>query len=289
MSNILNPGTVSSTIYFTPYKGRSVPVASGTGWTFTDYGGELSQALSDATKSPAAAVTNTLYDMFVWQDGSTMRCTRGPAWSTLFSRSLALSVNNGFLVNSANITNGPLAGAGVYVGTIKTLASAVSCSFRPPGLAADNTSFGELDLWNYFNRINFAGTVQINNAASWTYNSATWRMAGGYSAYAVFYVCGIAEDFVSARYDTSATFNSGFAQVFSGIGVDITTVPSGAQIIGAGDASTGVSLMIPSHAIYAGNPGIGQHFLAAIEKTSATVPAGIFGAGNGGLTVQWKF
>ena len=36
-----------------------------------DIGGELSQALSDTTKSPAAAAANSLYDVFVWNDSGT--------------------------------------------------------------------------------------------------------------------------------------------------------------------------------------------------------------------------
>lgn len=71
--------TGAGTIYYALARGSRVPLYDGAYWhpfTFA----ELSQALSDTTKSPAAAVANACYDLFVWNDAGTLRCTRGPAW-----------------------------------------------------------------------------------------------------------------------------------------------------------------------------------------------------------------
>lgn len=74
--------SAAATIYYTPYDGRHTPLYDGTRIKMHDFGAELSQALTDATKSPAAAVAHAAYDYFVWLDGSTYRCTRGPNWTT---------------------------------------------------------------------------------------------------------------------------------------------------------------------------------------------------------------
>ena len=290
MSNIANPGVNSATIYYTPYKGQTVPVWNGTTWSATDFGGELSQALNDATKSPAAAVLNTLYDMFVWADGSTMRCTRGDAWASLTARASPLALNDGILTNGTAITNGPAAGIGVYVGTIKVGTGAVSCSFHPPqdGPDADGVSFGEIDIWNFYNRINFAGIVQISSISNtWSWNSTAWRMAGGYNSFAFFYVCGIDEDFISASYGTqSYSFSSDGA--YSGVGVDSFTTPSGIQAYHMNTSTTDLTYEVPT-GLYAGNPGVGFHFLVALERTDAGGLVVFFGAEKGGLAVNWKF
>ena len=82
----------ATTIYYTPYVGWLVPLYDGTRFLPTDTGGELSQATTDATKSPAAAGAVTCYDMFVWSDSGTIRCTRGPAWTTATSGTGIVSV-----------------------------------------------------------------------------------------------------------------------------------------------------------------------------------------------------
>jgi hypothetical protein len=54
----------AATIYYAPYLHRLVPIFDGVQFVPTDIGGELSQALSDTTKSPAAAANNSNYDLF---------------------------------------------------------------------------------------------------------------------------------------------------------------------------------------------------------------------------------
>src|SRR6185369_3076630 len=70
-----------TTVYYTPYIHQIVPIYDGTVLVPTNIGGELSQTLADSTKSPAASVQDAMYDMFVWNDSGTIRCTRGPAWT----------------------------------------------------------------------------------------------------------------------------------------------------------------------------------------------------------------
>jgi hypothetical protein len=71
----------AGTIYYAPYLHQSAPLYDGGRFVPTDIGGELSQALSDTAKSPAAAQNYSCYDLFLWNDAGTIRCTRGPAWA----------------------------------------------------------------------------------------------------------------------------------------------------------------------------------------------------------------
>ena len=117
-----------------------------------DLGGELSQLTTDVTKSPAAVVANGLYDMFVWNDNGTMRCTRGPVWTNATTRSAgtALQRIQGMLVNSVAITNGPGQYQGTYVGTIAALGAGPTISFQY-GTAASGGGQSLLNVWNMYN------------------------------------------------------------------------------------------------------------------------------------------
>lgn len=70
----------ATSVYYAPHIHRFMPLYNGSSFEMHDFGGELSQALSDTTKSPAATAQDTLYDVFGWLDGATYRATRGPAW-----------------------------------------------------------------------------------------------------------------------------------------------------------------------------------------------------------------
>lgn len=70
-----------TTVFCTPFTSQYVPLYDGTTMSMVDFGGETSQATTDATKSPAACAPYTCYDIFGWDDAGTKRATRGPKWS----------------------------------------------------------------------------------------------------------------------------------------------------------------------------------------------------------------
>lgn len=97
--------TGAGTIYYTPYTGDQVPVYDGVRWvpkTFT----ELSQALSDNTKSPAAAEAWCCYDLFVWNDSGTLRCTRGPKWTQAQTFTVTIATPAVFTLNGHGFFDG---------------------------------------------------------------------------------------------------------------------------------------------------------------------------------------
>lgn len=79
-----------TTIFYTPYLGNYVPLYDGTTFVSTEFS-ELSQLTTDATKSPAAAAADACYDMFVWNDAGTLRCTRGPLWANTSTVTLTIA------------------------------------------------------------------------------------------------------------------------------------------------------------------------------------------------------
>lgn len=143
----------TSTIYAVPYNGNVMTLWNGTAYVPTTCSSAISQTLSDTTKSPAAAVANTNYDLFAWLDAGTCRVTRGPAWTNANTRSAALDRTTiGTPVNAVAITNGPAAFRGIYMGTIRTDASATVTFFSGADGGASCTPVSN-GIWNYFNRV----------------------------------------------------------------------------------------------------------------------------------------
>jgi hypothetical protein len=270
----------ATSIYWTPYLGNQFPGfnAGGTIVSMVTLA-ELSQALTDGTKSPSAAAINSNYDMFVWLDGSTWRCTRGPVWTNATTRSAgtALVVSQGLLVNSLAITNGPGVGAGVYVGTIRTNAAAtVDYIFGGSGVAA---SFG---VWNMFNRKLTATQVQ-DSTASWTYSSVTVRQVRASAINQASFVTGLPEDAVQATYQSASFSGASGNQGIIGLGLDSITAFTGIKSLGdpfASSVATSAIAMMPPQLL------TGFHTIAALEATFIAGVITFYGTGYSGLTAS---
>jgi hypothetical protein len=235
--------TGSASFFFTPYIGNVVPIYNGTTFTATAFA-EVSQANTDTTKSPAAVATSSVYDIFCWVDsGPTNRCTRGPVWTNTTTRSAgtALVRQNGILLNSVSITNGPAASRGTYVGTIASNGSSTLDYIF--GASASGGTAAFFGVWNAYNRVN-TGTDVTDSGASYGYTSATIRQARASAGNQVSFVQGLQEDTVWASYATrintlavassagnvglglnsTSTFSGQYSQIFA---------PTAATIAGA--------------------------------------------------------
>jgi hypothetical protein len=259
--------SAKTTIYYTPYVGRLVPLYDGTSFNMHDIGGELSQATTDATKSPGSVGTVSNYDLFVWLDSGTYRCTRGPSWSSDTSRGAGagtteLTMVNGIYLNANAITNGPGASRGTYVGTVRSNGSSqIDYIF---GDAAAGGTAGFFGVWNAYNRRSVATMVR-DTADTWTYSTAnTWRAADNSSTARVSFVRGLDEDSVVAQYHASGTAGASTAMV-AGIGLDSTTAFSGTTWLNNVPSTTAGGT-----ARYSGLPGIGFHYVSAIEFNTTT-------------------
>jgi hypothetical protein len=216
--------------------------------------------------------------MFVWNDGGTIRCTRGPEWSSDTARGTGagtteLQLQNGIFLNKNAITNGPGALRGTYVGTIRTNASGtVDYIFGAIGAGGVAAVF---NVWNAYNRVNVSTMVR-DNTDSWTYAvAATWRAANNSSTMRVSMVRGLDEDAIQASYNGTVVAGASSTPV-AGIGVDSISAPSGITLPAFSNA-----FAMSSFGNYAGVPGIGSHFVSALEwnaNTTASTWLGDFGS-----------
>lgn len=276
--------TAQATVYYTPYIHNRVPVWDGSQLTLASIGDELSQALSDNTKSPSAAAADSLYDLFVWSDGGTMRCTRGPAWTSATGRGTGSGTTelvrvNGYYMNEQAISNGPAASRGIYVGTIATNGSTQLAMNLVPNAAAGGTA-NRIDVWNMYNRVDvFAASRDSDD--SWNYTTATIRAANGSNSNRITFVRGLNEEAVDALFQSYSSNGSNAVRV-AGIGLDATNAIASGSTTGINRLS---SSSPESHtALYRGLPGLGRHFFQALEYSEANGTTSWYGD-NGAATL----
>lgn len=267
----------ATTLYYTPAVGRFVPIYDGTSFVNTDIGGELSQATTDSTKSPAAVAVSSVYDVFAWNDSGTKRATRGPAWTSDTARGTGAGTTeleqlNGIWVNKIAITNGPAAQRGTYLGTVRSNGS---------------SQFTDSEAFRWvFNAYNAAPrTLKITDSTdTWTYSTASFRQANGSAANQVDVVIGLTgrEVFLHVH-NEAANDTATFRNVGIGVGADQTTANDCILKPLAGASS---AFGMPMHGIYRGYPAIGRHFYAWLELGGGTDTQTWFG--DAGVPTQFQ-
>lgn len=281
--------TAQTTIYYTPYIGQFVPIYDGTRFVMTDTGGQLSQATTDNTKSPAAVANSSNYDLFVWSDSGTIRCTRGPAWSGDTSRGTGAGTTeltriNGLLVNNVAITNGPAANRGTYVGTVRSNGSA-QIDWQL-GASASGGTPGILNVWNMYNRV-LVETMVRDSANSWSVTNGTTQAANNSTGNRVSFVCGWQEDSFVASY-----------QVLAGTGVSNTaTAGVGIDTVSGFDGRFSTNNIASSFREVGGiatTTAIGFHYMSAVEASYTANSATFYGDNSSavlqaGLTFRGRF
>ena len=206
----------------------------------------------------------------MWNDAGTIRLGHGPDWTNDTTRAAGGAVPSlllGVWVNSQAIINGALAFRGTYVGTTRSNASA-QLDWIYGALSAGGTAafFG---VWNAYNRVQVSALVR-DSTDTWTYGTVAWRSANAAATMRVSYVDGMNDESVMANYCAFGTAN-GTSYPYAGVGVDTTTAYSGTT----GGNLAGVAINMFGR--YEGNPGIGFHFLQAIEYATTTTPVTFIG------------
>lgn len=278
-----------TTVYYTPYVGNSVPLWNGSDFIETTFS-EVSQATTDATKSPAACAANSNYDVFGWSDAGTFRATRGPAWTSDTARGTGagtteLQLVSGWWVNKNAITNGPGAGAGIYLFSIRTNgAGTVDFIY---GSAAAGGGESVIGLWNVYNAVPVATLVQDSNAAH-TYNVAAYRAYDNSGSMFAGAIVGLPTSAVTVQAQSHVRTSVNSAQTYKlGIGVDSTTVPSGTEGIGVG-----VSVLFDQtlSAIVAMTPApLGYHYYQLLEFGNASAVPSFGGPTFDGILYRGAF
>lgn len=264
---VMTGSVVSATaIRATPYQGSVLPLWNGSSFVLTSFS-DTAQLLSDATNSPAAAVANSTYDMFGWLKAGVFVISRGPVWTNNTTRGYTLSRVNGLLVNTSAITNGPGAGAGLFLGTISTdnAGATVSWSF---GSAASGGGAANLNVWNNYNRADVATVVTDN--ASYVVNAISFRQAHASTGNQVTWVSGVAEDAALVDYNAYGSSPTAAATWAGGIGLDTVVANNGST---GGNTSNIAGVSTPAFSYNSRlvvPPQVGQHTAAAVETTTGT-------------------
>lgn len=258
--------SAKTTVFYTPYVGNLVPIYDGTNIIPTAFA-EVSQATTDNTKSPAAVANSSNYDVFCWVDSGTNRCTRGPAWTSSTGRGTGAGTTelirvNGLLFNANNITNGPNAQRGTYVGSIRSDGSAQINFIH--GAAASGGTAALFGVCNYYNRVSVNAAV-TDSGASYSYATATIRQARASAGNQVSYINCLPEDGVSASYMVEfVTSGVASARGYYGIGIDSTTTFA-AQPAVCETTSAGNALRCANPAVAMLFPGLGLRTISANE------------------------
>lgn len=287
------PSTISgvNTVYYLQHQTSLVPVFDGTSWNIVDVGGVgLSNLSTDTTKNPAGVAANAIYDYFVWLDAGVPRLGRSPLWTNSSTRALNLGRQNGIQVNASNITNGPLAGRGTWVGTLGSNASSLF-DWSRGSYATAGAQEAKLMVWNAYNRVDTKIALG-DTAASWNYALAAFRAANAGLTRATI-ILGNNEDDIDAKYICVAA-NTATSPSFPwvGIGIDSTTALSGHASPGPADGAGGVVTTGVAVGSYSGKLAAGSHTINAIESSPQVVSVTYYGAAGGnqsmGLQIHTK-
>lgn len=268
--------TAATTIYYTPSNGNLCPIYNGAFFVNTAFS-QLSQATTDNTKSPAAVANNSNYDMFVWNDSGTIRCTRGPAWSSDTSRgsgagTTELTLVNGMYLNANAITNGPGASRGTYVGSVRSNGSAQIDWMVLPAAAAGGSA-NLLGVWNAYNRVNVRSICR-DSTDSWSYSTATIRAANNSTSNRISFIVGLQEScFLNSMYLVLTGNSTAGANGYVGVGIDTTSAFTNNLI---GFNSTQFAITVAGY--YIGPvSSVGFHYAQALERGDTTTTTTWYG------------
>lgn len=289
---LTSPVASATTIYSTPYNSDLMLLWNGTNFVPT-HCAETSQTLADTTKSPAAAVAGTVYDMFAWNDAGTCRVTRGPAWTSNAARSAGTAIartNFGILTNSVAITNGPGINAGTYMGSIITDSGGVTISYLPNATSLACTIPGTLPIWNMYNRTKISISVTLSQASHATTATGNSTFYNGTASCGVRLLRGQDEDIV----DTTVTGFIALSSVVTGsIGIGLASavpVSSGGAASIAVLPTGGINYGSDLTAKYQATMGVGLVILNATETNNAGAAAFSLGdAQRFSLTANTQF
>lgn len=228
--------TAATTLYLLPYGGEHIALHDGSSWSYFALG-------ASGINISIPATTDTNYDVFVYDSsGLTLELV---AWTNDTTRATAITAQDGAYVKSGDTTR-------LYVGTIRTTDSSGQCE----------DSLAKRFVWNYYNRLPRTMRV-IESTDSWAYTTATYRAMNNSTANRIAFVNGVQEEHVEAlAVAIMSTSNVGGG--FVGIGLDSTSANS--AHLGFVIPTQITSFAANGRSTYRGDPGLGYHYLQALEK-----------------------
>lgn len=270
-------------VYYRPDVGDLIPVPDGTNFAVKSFS-EMSLTLN------SNHVANAIYDVFVFDDGGTLRLVTGTAWNTATAGSGArgtgagtteLTRLKGLLVNKNQMTvrNGATtytmaAMHGLYVGSLYIDGSA--------GQVTCHVSFGQSRKWGVWNAYNKKKICLKggDSTGSWTYGTATLRPSNGSTANSVSAFAGLPEA-VRAEFKQHHSNNGSAQPMTIAVGVNSTTTASGlaARRLGLGATYTDFGTMV-GPATYDDFLSIGVTTFTSLEQSSSGGSPTFFGTAS---------
>ena len=281
--------SAATTIYYALYTGNLIPIYSGTAWVMTTFT-ELSNATAQSTTGnagPAAVAANSNYDLFAWSNSGTLTLTRGPLWTSDTGRGTGSGTTEisrvlGIWSNTVAITNGPGAGLGTYVGTVRSNGSA-TIDWIVDGSGAGGSTLN-LGVFNAYNRVKVAAQTR-DTTSSWTYTTTTWRSMNNSNSNRINYIDGLTEVYAKSSLGVAWGGNTMYV-----IGVNRDSTSATPTVIRDLWNPAGASaLSIDTRFV----PSLGFHYLQAMEWDSGGGTSTAYGTGDptgssGPASAQWQ-
>lgn len=253
--------TAQGTIYLTPYAHNCIGLYDGSSWRLST-SAEVSLALT--------ATSGKNYDVFGYDNAGTLTLELSAAWTDDTTRADALTTQDGVYVKSGATTRR-------WLGTIR--ASGANVTADSAGGSSSQVG-GTRFVWNAYNQVRRYLAV-IDTTNSWSYTTDTWRQANAAAGNKVEYITGAAELTVVANIYGQVNLQANSAVGAKvGVGVDSTSAASGLRQMAYTTIAAPASLDSPVAAGYQGQPGLGYHYLAWLEKGADILC--IFTGDNGG-------
>lgn len=194
---------VSSTVvYYNAAPNNHVPVWNGTNWTVLRYATPLALSLT------SAAASNSIVDVFGFNNSGVVTLGFGPTWATTSGRGsgagttaitklnnyLWTNANTITLLNGANTYTGIAVNQATYLGSLLIDSTAGQISvYTTPG---QNRKCG---VFNQYNKVKRTLIAQ-DTTASWAYSTAAWRASNANTGNTVSFLNGLDETFFDAEF-----------------------------------------------------------------------------------------
>jgi hypothetical protein len=246
-----------TTLYLTPLPTGSTIALYQSGWRYRTLA-EISLATTGLTASKP-------HDIFVYDNAGTLTL-EAVAWTNDTTRATALATQDGVYVQDSAANKR-------YVGTVYADASKQ---------IDDSTSFR--GVWNMYNRVR-RQAVAIDTTDSWSHGS-TFRARNTNTTNGVgrfTFILGLGDVLVEAQ-NLGAGQNSTSTNV-AGVSIGLDSTSAAATNVTTW-GHTHTDIITPSVATYKGYPGVGLHFLQALEFHLGSNSTTFFGDVGTGGTVQ---
>jgi hypothetical protein len=234
--------TGATTIYCTPYNGNQISLYDGADWDVLE-SAEFSLALGTLTSGKP-------YDVFCYDNAGTPTL-EFLAWTNDTTRATAIAYQDGVKVKSGDATRR-------YLGVFYTTSTTTTESSEQSRYLQNEDNQVTLKLY------------RVESATTWVYTTSVFRQFNANSDNQVNFICGAAENLVTAQlHSRRANTGAGISTV-SAIGLDSTSDTVNTAETRSYMYTTGANYHITTEAWYIDYPGVGKHYLSMLEHSQAT-------------------